>query len=472
MTKLTVKDAGISVVITRETRSPSQQGFGSCAFVQAVTAITNRIKKYVTLADLAVDYPVGTEAHAAAVFWFSQEPAPDEFYVIQALTTSLAVKSAGSFDLSAVANANGDGTVSFTLDGVSYSVSPAAAATPTAVGDLLAALVNAGITHTAVNVAGLVTITDITGGVLGDAVVLADTSTDTGMSGAVLTQPTGGANLVPNESTGAALTAGLAIDPSFYFVAVDRQYRVIDAQMTAAAAWTEANKRSFFGVSNDIDCLNAAVSTDIGSVFLAAGYDRSMVAYSSRPIEYSDIAAAAILASTDFDGTDTIKTLKYKTFEGVTSEDVSPTQLAALKGKNLNVSYTVAGIKMFDEGKNSSGVFCDSIHGSDALAEAIKVGVFGALVSTTTKIAYTEKGMAVLKSKTETALLQFLNNGFIAESVDSNGDFVAAYTVTSDPVSAASVANKAARIAPAIAFTARESSAVHEASINGVIKLP
>ena len=471
MTQLTVKDAGIDVEITREARSPSQQGFGACAFVLAVLAITERIEKFVTLADLAVKYPEGTEAYAAAEFWFNQVPAPDEFYVVQALVTSLAAKAAGVFDISAASAANGDGLVGFSLDGVSYSVSPEAAATPTAVGDLLVALVNESVTHTAANVAGLVTITDVTGGGLGNSVALADVSTDTGMTGAVLTQPTGGVNLVPDEDVDDALTAGLAGDPSFYFVAVDRQYRVINAQMKSAASWVVANKRQFPGVSNDPDCLNAAVTTDIMSEFVTEDYDRAMLDYSSRPTEYPDVAAAARLASVDFTGTDTVITLKFKDLVGVHSENISPTQLSALKGKNGNVFYTVAGLRMFDEGKNSSGVFFDSIHGSDAMAEAVKVGVFSGY-ATRKKTAFTEKGMSSPKADTETALLQFLTNGYLADSVDDNGDFVPAYTVTSDPVSQSTDQERLDRIGPDIHFEARESSAIHSQKINGVIKLP
>lgn len=472
MTKLTIKDAGVAVEVSREAGSPTQQGFGACAFALAVTVITERIKKFLTLEDLAVDHAEGTEAYAAGEFWFSQDPAPDEFYVVQVLATSLAVKAIGAFDISGASNATGDGTVSFTLDGISYSVSPEAAATPTAIGDLLATLVNAGVTHTAANVAGLVTITDITGGVIGNAVTLVDTSTDTGTTGAVLTQPTGGVDLVANESISTALTAALVIDASFYFVTIDRQYRAIDVQMTSAAVWTEANDRQFFGVSNDVVCLNGSLTTDIMSTFQTADYDRAMLSYSSLPVEYSDVAAAATLASTDFEGVDTIKTLKHKSFVGVTSENISRAQLASLKSKNGNATYTAAGFKMFDEGKNSSGVFCDSVHATDAMGEAIGVGVFGEFVATDTRIPETEPGMSVLKAATETKLLQFQTNGFLAETVDVDGNFVPAYTVTSDPVALNSASNKAGRIAPDINFTANEANAIHDSNINGVVKLP
>lgn len=472
MSKLTIKDAGIVVDITRETRSPSQRGFGACAFVYAVTAITQRIKKYISLADVGTDYSQDSEAYKAAAFWFGSKTSPETFYVIQALATSLAVKAESSFDISASANATGDGKVGISIDGVEFSVVVTASQTPTIVGGLIADLINASGTHSAVNTAGDVVLTDVTGGVLGNAVVLADVSTDTGMTGAVLTQPASGANLVASEEPGTALDAALALDASFYFIALDRNYRVLNASMTSAAVWVGINLRAFFAVSNDVDCIDGTKSTDIVSIFQAANYARVLIDYSSHPVEYPEIGAAAILATTDFDGQDTVKTLKFKDIYLATPEDISPAQLDALKAKNGNTFYIASDIRMFDEGICCSGEFMDYIHGADALSEAIRVGVFGKLASVDTKVPFTEPGAADLLAEVDKPLAAFDRNGFLSDGVDEDGNYLPAYTTASERIYLVSAGDKAARQGPALTFEARDASAIHGVSISGTVVLP
>jgi len=81
---LTINDAGITVNIVRETRSPSQAGFGAVVFLATVAGgITDRIKLYSSLAGLAVDYNSTDEPYLAGASYFSQSPAPTEFYVGQ-----------------------------------------------------------------------------------------------------------------------------------------------------------------------------------------------------------------------------------------------------------------------------------------------------------------------------------------------------------------------------------------------------
>ncbi len=81
---LTINDAGITVSITRETRAPSQKGFGAVVFLTSVTGgITERIKKYTSQAGIAVDYATTDEPYLSGQAYFTQSPAPDQFYVGQ-----------------------------------------------------------------------------------------------------------------------------------------------------------------------------------------------------------------------------------------------------------------------------------------------------------------------------------------------------------------------------------------------------
>lgn len=357
---VTIKDAGINVQIVRETRSPTQQGFGAIGFLSPIDGVTERIKLYTSIESLAVDYPAGTEPYAAALSFYSQTPVPSDFYVIQA--------------------------------------------------------------------------------------DLAET---------------------PQE----ALDAAVLVNPNFYCIATDKSFRTDEAEITEIAAWTEANERLFFTTTNDATVLDGAADTDIASQLLLLGYQRTYVHYSSQVDQYPDTGAFAILATTSFRGTDTLKTLKFKDVVGITSEDLTPAGLQAIRDKNCNVLFSTAGIRMVDAGRTVAGGWIDEIHGADALAEQIRVNVFGLMSRISTKVPYTESGMSQIKYEVETALTQFVTNGYLAAAVDEEGSELPAYTITSALVLNAPQADKSARIAPDVEFTARLAGAVHNVLINGTLVL-
>ena len=571
---VTIKDAGIEVSIVRETRSPGQRGFGALAFVEPVLTVSDRIKLYTSLSALQTDYAAGTEPYAAGLAFFAQSPTPKDFYVIQSEATSInkeavgsviltgtatasgtyelaidsdiypvavtgtvtGTKATGTIDYASSPAATGDGDVVFTIDGVDYTYDPDAGDTGTIIGTEMASLISAGSTHTAVSVAGLVTVTDNNIGTLGNNAVFSGSTTDstvtfvarnptggidtitgdtgedialqlgvlvnlgdthtaevsgrsitltaidygtagnlvtfaehTGVSGVVttLTQPNNGQDLIVSGLVSTSLLAALGENPAFYAVSLNRAYRTIQTQMQDTAAWIEANERLFFATTNEALVLDDATTSDMASIFYAAGYTRSYMHYSSNEKEYPEVGAFALLATTSFRGTDTLKTLKFKALNLITDESIDADQLGALKSKRCNVVYSTAGIKMIDSGVMSGGGWADEIHGADALAEEIRVRVFGLLSRVSTKVPYTEGGMAMIKGEVVGSLNQYVRNGFLSDGVDSNGDYLEAFQVTSGLVSEASQVDKSARIAPDVEFWARLASAVHSVKVSG-----
>ena len=360
---VSISDAGITVNIVRETRSPSQAGFGAVVFLTTVAGgITDRIKLYSSLAGLAIDYLSTDEAYLAGASYFSQVPAPKEFYV---------------------------------------------------------------------------------GQVDGDALELyAD-----------------------------ALDAMLAINPNFYCVTVEASARDDIAKIGPIAIWTESNVRVFFNVSNDINCLVGSDTSDIMTALQTSGYDRTLSIYSSVVAEHVDTGAFAILATTSYRGTNTLKTLKFKNIAGITSENIDAGGLQSLHDKNGNVLYETASIRMFDDGKTAGGSWIDELVGADALAEEIRVRVFGLLSRTSSKIPYNEKGMGLIEAEVEGALVQYITNGYLSTAISIDGDLLPAYVISHTPVILASVADKSARIAPDVEFTARLAGAIHEVTVAGVLTL-
>lgn len=360
---LTITDAGITVNIVRETRSPSQKGFGAVVFLTSVTGgITERIKLYSSLSGVAVDYAPTDEPYLSAQSYFSQSPAPTQYYVGQVDETAL-------------------------------------------------------------------------------------------------------------ETYVEALDIMTTIIPDFYCVTVEKAARDTVLEIDPIAAWVEANERIFFNISNDTDCLVPATTTDIMSAFQDKGYDRTLTFYSAEVDEYIDSGAFAILATTSYRGTNTLKTLKFKDVKGVTTQNIDPAQLKSIQDKNGNVLFTTASIRMIDAGRTAAGSWIDEVVGTDALTEEIRVRVFGLLSRVSTKIPYNEKGMGLLEAEVAGSLEQYVRNGFLTTRVDLEGDLLPAYTISHTAVILASTADKSARIAPDIEFEARLAGAIHEITISGTLKL-
>jgi len=583
---LTISDAGVDVFITRETRAPTQQGFGTLLFLNPVGSVLNRIKQYTSLAGVAADYNAEDAPYKAATSFYSQSPQPvnfavgevlegspfvpgihasgtvtfsagpassndnivfdidDDTYTVTGITGEVAEAAAvGKFDISGGGNAAGDGVVGLSLNGVDYLDTPTASDTPTVVGDALVLLIDAGGTHTAVNTLGSLSITAVVLGSAGNLVLFDDKSTDTGTGPGIVTAPSGGKDAVvgttadvaaellaaeintgsthtatyatgvttitdvnegvagndvvfayvsgptglteavvqpasgtddihatPGENLSDALDNMVSLDANFYFIGVSKGIND-DPESDNVASWAEANERLFFAVSADPNCLILGESTSVMERYKVSGYDRTMVSYSTDEDAYLGCSAAGKLATTAFRGTDTLKTLKFKDMPGVNSENISADQLNIIKGKNGNVFYETAGIRMFDEGKTAGGSWVDEIHGMDALAEEIRIRVFGLLSRVSTKVPYNEKGMSQLEAEVEGALGQYVTNGFLTSRVDAEGDILPAYDIWHLPVINASSTDKANRIAPDIEFTARLAGAIHEVTVNGVLVL-
>lgn len=275
----------------------------------------------------------------------------------------------------------------------------------------------------------------------------------------------------PGEAIADELDLMLAANAAFYAVVPNAAQRDTSA-ITNIAAWVNSNNRVLFYTSNDALCKDDTDTTNMLYLMLQQGYARALGMYSSVAAEYPDAAAFAIFATTSYRGVNTLKTLKFKDLTGITVEDLSPNELAAIRGFSGNVLISTAGIRMVDAGRCGDGQsWMDEVIGTDALAEEIRVRVFGLLSRVSTKVAYTEAGMSLIKAEVSGALLQYVTNGFLTTAIDDQGSILPAFTVSSLPVRLASVADKSDRIAPDVSFTGRLAGAVHQVLISGNLVL-
>lgn len=252
--------------------------------------------------------------------------------------------------------------------------------------------------------------------------------------------------------------------PDFYAIALEKSYRLNVADIIATASWAEATERVFFNTDNNIDL-------DTALALQTQGFSRTFTIYSSVTAEYPEVAVFAIYATTSYRGTNTLKTIKFKDLKTISVEDIDAGKLLDIKTANANVIYTTAGIRMVDDGQMADGSWSDEVIGADALAEQIRVNVFGLFARTSTKIPYNEKGVAQIETEVEQALNQFVTNGYLTQSIDDEGNIVPAYTISHTPVRLVPTNDKANRIAPDIEFEARLAGAIHTVLVAGRLVL-
>jgi hypothetical protein len=230
-----------------------------------------------------------------------------------------------------------------------------------------------------------------------------------------------------------------------------------------------------FGVSTqEATAIVASSSADIASQLQALGYNRIFVQYSAS----SPYAAAAVFGdafTVNFNGSNTLYTLKFKQEAGLTAETLTETQAAALTAKNCNVYVNYNnGTAILQQGTMANGAFFDVIHGTDWLQNALQTAVFNRLYTVGTKIPQTDAGVTDLINTITQVLQQGVVNALIAPGV-WNGPAVGAivtgqtlstgYYVFAPPIATQTQAARASRQAPVIQACIKLAGAIHSVPV-------
>ena len=232
-----------------------------------------------------------------------------------------------------------------------------------------------------------------------------------------------------DENITATLNAIIAEDADWYFLA---SMSNLQADVTAIATWTEANKKFFATCDDDKSATTAAA-------IAALGYDRTLCMYHSTADRsatdvFADIALVARMAITTPGST----TWYEKDVVGVTADILSSAEIAALEAKNVTYFVDVAGNTLPYEGKVASGEWADVIRFADWLAEEIAYRTMVLKLKksyTNTKIPYTSSGITMVEAEIAGAC----NTGVI------NGG-LASYTITSPDIADVSTEDKTNRV--------------------------
>lgn len=445
-----------------------------------------RYRIYSSLPSIAADFGTSAQEYLAAAKWFGQSPQPPKLYIgrwCQAAASGGLRGGVVSAANQVMANWNAitnggfkytkDGGAATNVTGLNFS---AAANMPA-----VAAIIQAGM-------AGVTCIWNATF----NRFELTSTTTGPTSAEGFLIAPTAGVDISGmmaclSTSGGAYVFTGVAAESAASAAALfdstlGQQWyglvipSAVNADHLAVAAYIEAaTSKHIYGVtSSDGGILVSGTTSDIAYQLQQLGYQRSMTQYSQYDPN-AVVSAMARILTTDFTGSNTVITLKFKQEPGVIPETLNLTQISAANAKNCNVFVTYNNnTSILEQGVMASGAFVDIITGTDWLATTIQTAIYNLLYTSTTKIPQTDQGMQILTTQCEAVCTQAVINGLLAPGVWNSGGFgnlaqndfmPKGFYIWCPKVSTQLQSDRSARIAVPIQIAAKLAGAVHSASV-------
>jgi hypothetical protein len=177
----------------------------------------------------------------------------------------------------------------------------------------------------------------------------------------------------------------------------------------------------------------------------------------------------------DFNANNSTITLMYKQEPLVAAETLTETEAQVLKNKNCNVFVNYSNnVAIIQEGKVASGLYIDSIVGTDWLQNRAQNDVFNLLYTSETKIPQTDAGVSLITTTLEETMSAAVNNGLCAPGtwtgpaigpLKANQTLTKGYFVYAPSISQQSAADRAARKSPTIQIAAKLGGAIHEVGV-------
>lgn len=202
---------------------------------------------------------------------------------------------------------------------------------------------------------------------------------------------------------------------------------------------------------------------------------RLMAQFNKTGQDHAGAALLALALNTDWNATNSAKTVKFKQQKTVQSDD-SITLMDAMKAERLGLNFYTDydGVPMLAQGMMIGGQFIDEVVGLDAYIDSVQKQAFSVLQTNPTKIPQTDKGQAVLIGALNVVGQEFVRNGFIAPGVWRGnavgelewGDSVEkGYYFYSDSYDLQSPADREARKAMPIMCALKLAGAIHSVDI-------
>ena len=438
----------VSVNIALNTAGISTLGFSTLLIVGPHTHSLNRVEIYTDADDMLADgFSASDTLYLFAVDAFAQTPRPAQVKIGRQLVDSVNVTAA---------NVTAAGVYTVTVK------------TKDANGNVISApysYTNSGGTAAAI-ATGIKALIDadssaaVTAAVSGNDLELTAVTTGTSFSVVVSANMTTTVGTV-TETVADMMAAITAEDNDWYGWAFTSR---VQADILAAAAWTEAHTKLFGTSVAEAGAIDASVSSDTISQLYASNYFRTFAFYHAKAATESIEAALMARCFSILPGGET---WANKRLASISADNLTETQFNAVKSKNGNTFEKFRNISITQRGMVAGGEWIDIIRFRDWLQEEITVNVFSALVNNN-KVPYTDEGIAIIENQIRSALdLGTKRGGIAPDEYDENGDINRGYVIEVPLASSISANQKASRILDDVHFTARVAGAIHVVKIYG-----
>lgn len=449
----------------------------------AVIPISQRMRSYTSIAQVAADFGTSAPEYLAAVLWFEQSPQPIQLFIGRWAKTATSGQLLGgpltpTQQLIATWNAITDGGLTITIDGGGPENITGINFSGASNMNGVAALIDAPLTGATIVWNAIYNRFEVTSATTGATSTVSFASAPTGGG---VTDVSGMLELKSNSS-GAFQSGGIAAESALTAVTIfdnnfgQQWYALtilgsVDADSEAVAPYIEAsNNKHFFGVTTqEAAVLTPGDTTDIAYILQQLGLNKTAVQYSSSN-PYAIVSMFGRILTTDYAGNDTVITLMYKQEPGIAAETLTETQIDALEAKNCNVFVAYNNdTAIIERGTCASGNFIDEVMGIDALAIEIMTALYNVLYLSANKIPQTDAGTHILTTAIAQVCQSFVANGFLAPgtwtaqgfgSLQTGQVIPSGFYIYAPPVATQSQASRAKRISVPIQVACKLAGAV------------
>lgn len=439
----------VTINITKQTSVPTQVGFGTLLCMAYHTVTTSLLTEYGSVKEMTdAGFPSTHPAVKMATIAFSQNPRPKS--IMLGKRSLPFTQTIELYPTVTTQNFRYKFTVT-SPSGTSWSIDYAvgASATVSSICTALAPLIaNSNPDITATASATKITVACAAGKLFDLSSMpnpahlkILDVTTDPGIA--------------------TDLSAIEALDSSsWYGLSLDYAGK---ATSTATAAWVEARRKLCILDVSDSECVDNAVTSDLGSALKTSAYARTATIFcQNKLLSYAGVAWFGQRLTT----TPGAANWAFVTLAGVPASLLTDGQKTILLGKKINTYAPLAGLNSTQNGFTSSGEFIDTTHGSDWLQARMQERIFITIKNASDagrKIPYTDSGVDVLRAAGLAVLNEAVINGFLAADPPP--------TMSFPKVKDISPVDRANRTVPDGAFDGTLAGAVNSLTINGTLKV-
>lgn len=487
MSGLSVSDV-VNVSVQISPPPAALQNFGSLLILgdSDIIDVTQRFRAYTNLTAVGADFGSTAPEYLGAQNFFSQSPTPALLYIGRWASTGthgtlrgdpLTAAEQNMSNFTAITN----GGVNFVIDGNAKNLTGLNFTGQTNLNGV-AAVIQAAFAGSATVTWDSVYLTFVvksssTGNA--SSASFATTGGGTDVSGLLGLQSGQGGYVVPGinaETIESCVNTFLALTNVWYGLSFASTQPIADADVVQVANIIEATTPAHFmgTTTQEAAALLSTSSTDLPALLQAGNYKRTFCQYSSTDA-YAAIGIFGRFMTINFNGSNTMITLKFKQEPGTVPETLTESQAQVLTSKNCNVFVNYNNsTAILQQGVTSGGYFIDEIVGIDWLSNQLQTDLYNALFTSPTKIPQTDAGVAVLANVVTADLELAVANGFVAPGVWTGppiGALVTGQTLTTGyyvfqpPIASQPATARAARQAPTIQAAIKLAGAFHFANV-------